>query len=80
MILLRNSIFKFYDNHDIVEYMPNKVDRDKEEQEMKKKIRLLDDLPQLVEEKKTKKEEKTKKKNKRKGKQENNSNNNQNPT
>ena len=57
MILLRNSIFKFYDNHDIVEYMPNKVDRDKEEQEMKKKIRLLDDLPQLVEEKKTKKED-----------------------
>ncbi len=57
MILLRNSIFKFYDNHDIVEYMPNKVDRDKEEQEMKKKIRLLDDLPQLVEKKKKKKED-----------------------
>lgn len=54
MILLRNSIFKFYDNHDVVEYMPNKVDRDKEEQEIKRKIRLLDDLPQLVEEKKTK--------------------------
>lgn len=56
MILLRNNVFKFYDNHDIVEYMPNRVDKEKEEQEIKRKIRLLDDLPQLVEEKKTKHE------------------------
>ena len=56
MILLRNNVFKFYDNHDIVDYMPNKVDREKEEQEIRKKIRLLDDLPQLEEEKAIKKD------------------------
>lgn len=58
MILLRSNIFKFYDNHEIVDYIPsNKADREREEQEIKKKIRLLDDLPQLREEKKKSKEE-----------------------
>ncbi|NDO46390.1 FliH/SctL family protein [Clostridium sp. MD294] len=58
MILLRSNIFKFYDNHEIMDYIPsNKADREKEEQEIKKKIRILDDLPQLKEEKKKPKEE-----------------------
>ena len=58
MILLRSNIFKFYDNYEIVDYVPNsKADREREEQEIKKKIRILDDLPQLKEEKKQKKEE-----------------------
>ena len=58
MILLRSNIFKFYDNNEIVYYIPiNKDDREREEQEIKKKIRILDDLPQLKEEKKKPKEE-----------------------
>ncbi len=58
MILLRSNIFKFYDNYEIVDYVPNsKADREREEQEIKKKIRILDDLPQLKEEKKQPKEE-----------------------
>ena len=58
MILLRSNIFKFYDNYEIVDYVPNsKADREREEQEIKKKIRILEDLPQLKEEKKQTKEE-----------------------
>ncbi len=57
MISLRSNIFKFYDNHDIMDYIPNnKIDRQKEQEELKKKIRLLDDLPQLKEERKKRKE------------------------
>lgn len=56
MILLRSNIFKYYDNHEVVEYMPNRANREIEEQEIRKGIRFLDDLPQLQEEKKQKKE------------------------
>lgn len=56
MILLRSNIFKYYDNHEVVEYMPNRANREMEEQEIRRGIRFLDDLPQLQEEKKPKKE------------------------
>ncbi len=57
MILLRSNIFKVYDNHEIVEYIPNKANREMIEQEIRQGIRYLNDLPQLQEEKKQKKEE-----------------------